>query len=162
MQERLWWKAESRELALKRSVVVSILALVLAVPALAFAVSHTHSGEIEGDPSSYIAFDLIKTDFSGKRVANMVFSKAPYTCESDPSGQTDPMDVKGSFKVKHHEFGGTRELDPDAIIDPSAKITGKLKDGGKVVGTIRVKGELAGPGSDCHSATLDWAAEKVN
>ena len=162
MQERLWWKAESREVALKRSIVVSILALVLAVPPLAFAASRTHSGEIEGDPSSLIAFDIIKTDFSGRRVSNMVFEKAPYTCESDPSGQTDPMDVKGSFRVRHHEFGGTRELDPNATIDPSAKITGKLKDGGKVVGTLRVKGELAGTGSDCHSATLDWAAQKAN
>jgi hypothetical protein len=145
---------------LAASTAVLGLALVAALlPASALAVVHDYSGSIDGQIDQIIAFDVVKKD-SGKKVKHMVLEAVPYTCDGDPPGETEPMQVAGSFKVSHRKFSGKNELKPLTQIDPTAKVTGKLDHGGEATGTIRVSGELAGPGSDCHSATLDWEASK--
>jgi hypothetical protein len=55
-----------------------------------------------------------------------------------------------------------REAVVDPNTDPAAKLTGKFKPGHQAKGTIKVTGELAGPGSNCHSVTTDWTATKIH
>jgi hypothetical protein len=49
----------------------------------------------------------------------------------------------------------------EPFVDPQAKVTGEFITPHKVKGTIKVSGELAGAGSDCHSAKLTWKAQEI-
>ena len=49
------------------TVATAVLAVAVAIPAAALAIARNHTGEFEGAPTSYIAFDLDRTG-SGKVV----------------------------------------------------------------------------------------------
>jgi hypothetical protein len=106
-----------------------------------------------------MGFNVVKTD-AGKKVRGMLLDGLPYECEEEPAGATEGHRVLGSFKVQNREFGGTRDAVDAELVDPTAKVTGKLKPGGKAKGTIRLKGAIAGPGSDCDTGRLEWKALK--
>jgi hypothetical protein len=136
-------------------------ALALVAPTGSLGIIGTdYEGDVGGDLATLIAFNVVKKD-SGKKVKGVLLDGLPYECEADPSGSTEGIKVIGSFKVENREFAGKREAVENPILDPTAKVTGKLKRDGTAQGTIRVRGELADAGSDCSTGTLDWAAEKT-
>ena len=141
--------------------VCGVLAAAAVIPTAALALfQRDYWGQITGDPTSEIDFNVVKTN-SGKKVKRMIFNGLSYECESAPSGEVeDFMKVTGSFRVSHGEFSGRREVKPLTEIDPTARVKGEFSPGGVASGTIRVKGELAGPGSNCDTGTLDWTAAK--
>ncbi len=147
---------------MKRIVIVTVLA-ALAVTASAWAfATGDYTGEIKGDPDSGFSFNIRKTD-AGRRVKSVVGAGMDYTCEDSSSGETSGTLLLKSFPVDEDgEFGGRS----DAVIfgfDPPAKLTGKLKRGGRASGTIRVHGELDpknNPKLSCDTGTLDWKAER--
>jgi hypothetical protein len=117
---------------------------------------------IKGDPDSDLSFNLRKTD-AGRRVKSVIGFGLDYTCKDSSSDQTSGVELMRSFPVDEDgEFGGKA----DAVIlgfDPPAKLTGKLRRGGRASGTIRVHGELdpkGNPGLDCNTGTLEWRADR--
>ena len=145
-----------------RGLVVALTAggLVLGTAtALGFSVGDWN-GRPTGDPSGQVAFDVTKHD-GVKKVRQFTVFKVTYTCEADPSGRTEGMQLIEPMRV-HGDgtFSGEGEF-TILMGDPSGTVEGKFANG-KAKGSFKVKGELAGPGSDCKTGRQDWTATKTN
>jgi hypothetical protein len=140
----------------------AVAAMVLATGALAFALGD-YSGEIKGDPSSGLTWDVKNTQ-GGRKVRSIILTGVNFTCEKGSPGETAGVVLDEKFRVgEDGNWGGNS----NAVIsgfDPPARITGRLKPGGKASGTFRMKGELdpkGQPGVDCKTGLQEWRAEKV-
>jgi hypothetical protein len=145
----------------------ALLAGALAIGAIAPIVAHAtavgdYAGGVKGEPASFLTFDVDKV--KGKRkVRRIITANIPFDCDVGTPGATQTMRVLGSYRInKRKRFRGTGE----AILigaDPTGKIRGQLRKGGKAVGKIRLFGELDGVvGSDCDTGVVEWRAEKVD
>ena len=63
------------------------------------------------------------------------------------------------MRVRHREFSGQGDW-LELALDPSGRVSGRFQRNGVVVGTFRIHGELAGPGSSCYTGLLSWRATK--
>jgi hypothetical protein len=140
--------------------VAAVAVVAISATALAFGLGE-YNGNVKGDPSSGLWFEVRQTE-DGRRVKDIGGAGFDFTCDEGTPGDTSGVGLERSFKVEDGSFGGTS----NAVIlgfDPPAKITGRLKRGGRATGTIRMKGELdpeGQPGIECKTGVLEWRAEK--
>ena len=140
----------------------TVAALAVTASAMAFAVGD-YSGEIKGDPGSGITWE-VKSTQGGRKVKNILLTGIEFTCEKGSPGETAGVVLEEKFRVGEDGSWGGNSNAIIAGFDPPAKITGRLKPGGKASGTFRMKGELdpeGQPGVDCKTGLQEWKAEKT-
>jgi len=65
-----------------------------------------------------------------------------------------------AMRVRHHAFAGNGDWTV-LLLDPTGSVAGTLRPGGIATGTMRLRGELAGTDTHCHTGRLDWKATKA-
>jgi hypothetical protein len=141
------------------------VALVGAAGALAIPIDTEYNGHAKGDAGgSFVGFDVKKASNGTRKVKHFQVSGLDFECDGGSPGQTGVIFVDDPFPVNRNgEFGGRSHATIPPAIDPLAKVTGKLKPGGKAVGAIRMHGKLdpeGQPGVKCDTGTRGWKAEK--
>ena len=125
----------------------------------------THNGHFKGDPESGISFRMKRTEAGHRRIVDVFASGQNFTCAGDGEpGETSLTSLNRGFRVKpDRTFGGKA----DATIlgfDPPARFRGKVRRRGRVVGTLRLHGEIdpfEQPGANCDTGTQEWKARRT-
>ena len=124
----------------------------------------THDGRFKGDPDSGISFEMRRTESGHRRIVDVFASGMNFTCEGGDPGQTSLTSLNRGFRVKRDRtFGGKA----DATIlgfDPPARFRGKVRRHGRVVGTLRLHGEIDPfnqPGTNCDTGVQEWRAKRT-
>lgn len=136
-----------------------LLAALSAAAAFGFAASFDYLGHAKGSPNSLIGFSVKHPARGGKRVTEFTISQVPYQCSDAPSGATAGWKFQPRMRVKSRRFEGKGDW-TGLPFDPVGKVGGKFRHGGVAVGDFKLKGELAGPGTHCHTGLLGWRATK--
>jgi hypothetical protein len=116
-----------------------------------------YTGVVKHAPGQ-VAFDVDKID-GHRSVVDFSVTGVEYTCDVGSDGTSDGM-VFDTIARIHKD--GTFATKGEVFLlgsDPSGKLDGVI-DHGKAHGTFKVKGELAGPSTDCKTGLLGWKAEK--
>jgi len=140
---------------MKRVVMCVSLAVALAVPAVAlggavgFPPDNDYQGRIEGDPNTYFGFDVIHRN--GHKVVKNGAMQPPHNCYSGSNHGYDPVEIPGSFRVRHGRFHGTRQGTYPALYPPSPpsatfKLSGRLLRHGRSRGSVWFRAFPVGPG----------------
>jgi hypothetical protein len=145
----------------KRALIAAVaLASLAAGSAFAFENNSDYSGGIKGTFGHNVGFSIERSASGHKRVTDFNVTNLPITCsDSGETTSTGGYNFPGPMRVRHHEFSGKGDWEVFAL-DPSGPVAGKFKPGGKAAGTLKLHGELAGPGTHCHTGPLEWKATK--
>jgi hypothetical protein len=129
--------------------------------ALGFEGNFDYVGSITGHPLGNVGFKIAKTASGHRRVAHFTASSLPITCSDDPATtSTGGYEFGRGMRVVHHSFSGSGDWIVIAL-DPTGSVGGTFKDNAHVRGTFKLRGELAGPGTHCHTGELKWHAGKA-
>jgi len=128
------------------------LAVVMAV-ALAgasTAQAATYKGEIKGEPEASLT--LIVKEIEGDRyVTRVEFKKIPVDCDGGNSTTGGDASAGGpgepGIEIKGGEFSGPWNY---------GKLSGKVRGGGKIAGTISIKTDAGGSLGECKSGKLNY------
>jgi hypothetical protein len=137
------------------------IASLAAGTAFGFEGNFDYSGSVKHDsPFSSIGFRIEPTNNGHRKVTTFTVTNVPITCtDSTDPRSTGGYELDDSMRIKHGEFAGSGEWLVIAQ-DPAGSVTGKFHPGGVATGTLRIHGELAGPGTHCHTGELGWKATK--
>jgi hypothetical protein len=106
-------------------------------------------GQIKGEPDTSLTLKVKKID-GDRYVTRIEFKKIPLECEggkTDTSGDASAgKPGEPGIEIKGGEFKGPWNY---------GKISGKVRGGGKIAGTILLKTEASGLGN-CSSGDLDY------
>ena len=149
---------------MRRLITSIVLVAALAVPASALAglviiypplPDTEYQGRIEGDPHTFIGFDL--GHVNGKtKVKHFSFS-SPFFCRGAGNPDYAHLETDAKFTVHDHRFGGTRQhLEGNTTINLT--VHGKLRRHGKARGIFRF--EFHNASRDCYSGLYDWHAKR--
>ncbi len=143
-------------------VALASIALAAAGAGSAYGFASEYTGEVKDDPPSDMGFNIDRAGGGDRKVVEFTSVNIQFECEIGTPGRTDGPQQLGKMRVKDDgSFKGSDEV-VGIPADPHGKVTGKLRRGGKAVGTLRLRGELDGnAGSDCDTGTQDWKAEKI-
>jgi hypothetical protein len=149
---------------MRRATLILSLALtaaaVLAPAAFGFSSSFDYAGHVKGQPTGSVGFFVGRGDGGHRKVAGFTVSQIPYTCSDAPSGSTTGWRFKERMRVRRDRtFEGTGDW-VGLPLDPTGSVSGKLRHGGVAVGDFKLRGELAGAGTHCHTGLLEWRATK--
>jgi len=148
-----------RRLVLSTAIALGLGAMT-ASGAPGFANSFNYTGHVKGQPTANLGF-FLKHSATGKRkVTGFTVSQIPYTCSDAPSGATAGWQFVPKMRVKRDRTFEGRGDWVDLPLDPVGRVSGKLRRGGVAVGEFTLRGELAGPGTHCHTGRLEWRATK--
>lgn len=153
-------------MTLRRTAILTGTAtIVLAGMAFAVTAGQDYNGNIKGDPypDSSIAFDVDRTPGGDRKVKRVVASGLDFTCEAGSPGETSAVTFDRGFRVDDDgRFGGHADATIEGF-DPPASFRGEFRPHGKVLGKLRVHGELdpiGQPSVDCDTGLLEWKATK--
>lgn len=153
-----------RRLLILGAVPIAMLAAAGAPAIIVGPDGGTHYGQFKGDPDSGISFRMKRTESGNRRIVDVFASGQNYTCSGDGKpGETSQASLNRGFRVKpDRTFGGKA----DATIlgfDPPARFRGKVRRHGRVVGTLRLHGEIEPfeqPGANCDTGVQQWKAKR--
>jgi hypothetical protein len=143
------------------------MALLTAAGALAFPVGPgpgSHEGAFRDDPDSGIFFDMRRTEAGNKRIVEVYATGMDFTCDGGDPGQTSLTSLNRGFRVKRDRTFDGRADATILGIDPPARFRGKVRRHGRVVGTLRLHGELDPqnqPKTNCDTGTQEWKAKRT-
>jgi hypothetical protein len=147
--------------ALAIAAAASVAVAALAAPcALGFSENADYLGSVEGAAGfANLGFDLVKKD--GRQVVkHFHVTSVPIACSDSPdTTSTGGFQLHEGMKVSHRHFSGSGDWSTLAT-DPNGAVTGTLHRGHTASGVLKLHGELAGPGTHCHTGELGWAAVK--
>ena len=147
----------SVSIRLALAMAATLVSLALVAPSALGLNLGDYTGTVKHGPG-ILSFDLDKVN-GHKRVTHFTVSGVEYTCEVGSDGTSDGMGFADDGKIKGD---GSFEIKGEVILigsDPSGKVSGTIGHG-KAHGTFKIHGELAGPGTDCTTARLEWRATK--
>lgn len=139
--------------------ICSLVAALTAPSSFGFASNFDYTGHARGNPVSSVGFFLKHSPGGRKKVAGFTVTQIPYTCSDAPPGATAGWRFKPKMRLTHRKFAGKGDW-TGLPLDPVGKVSGKLRPGGVAVGDLKLKGELAGAGTHCHTGLLAWRATK--
>jgi hypothetical protein len=147
----------------RRTALVLTLALAAAAMtapnAFGFAAGFDYTGHVKDQPNASVGFFVGRGD-GHRKVAGFTVSQIPYTCSDAPSGATTGWRFKERMRVRRDRtFEGTGEW-VGLPLDPTGSVSGKFRKGGVAVGDFKLRGELGGAGTHCHTGLLEWRATK--
>ena len=142
-----------------------ILTLALACAALTapaafgFAAGFDYTGHVKGQPTESVGFFVKRGDGGHRKVVGFTVSQIPYTCSDAPSGATTGWRFTERMRVRRDRtFEGSGDW-VGLPLDPTGKVSGKFGTRGDVArGDFRLRGELAGSGTHCHTGLVEWRA----
>jgi hypothetical protein len=141
----------------------SVAALVLgAGPAPGFSGNFGYTGDIDGHPGATVGFN-VKTKANGhRRVTDFTVAQVPITCsDSTQTTASDGYRFPQGMPVVNREFEGRGEWVVQ-LLDPRGSVDGAFRHhGAKASGNVKLRGELAGPGTHCHTGPLTWHVAKA-
>ncbi len=148
---------------MKRLVATAGITLLLAgavtSTAFGFAATFDYAGHVKGDPNAFVGF-FLKHGNRHRKVVDFTVAQVPYTCSDAPAGTTAGWKFDRRLRVrKNPTFGGRGDW-IEQPFDPVGRVSGKLRRDGVAVGEFKLRGELAGPGTHCHTGRLGWRAMK--
>ena len=135
------------------------LAAMSAPASFGFAANFDYIGAVKGEPGSSVGFFVEHPEGGPKRVTGFTATGVPYDCRDALSGVTVGWRFKPRMRVIARRFD-RRGAWVGLPLDPVGRVSGKLRRGGAVAGDLKLRGELAGPGTHCRTAVLDWRATK--
>lgn len=149
---------------MKRAVVILTVGLVCAAlsapAAFGFAANFDYTGHVKGEPTEFVGFFVKHTQSGHRKVVGFTVSQIPYTCSDAPSGTTAGWKFTERMRVRSDRtFEGKGDW-VELPLDPTGRVSGKVRKGGVAVGDFKLRGELAGAGTHCHTGLLDWRATK--
>jgi hypothetical protein len=149
---------------MRRAALILTLAFVCvtvtASGALGFAANFDYTGHVKGQPTEFVGFFIKHAPSGHRKVVGFTVSQIPYACSDAPPGATAGWRFKDRMRVRRDRtFEGTGDW-VDLPQDPTGAVSGKLRRRGVAVGDFKLRGELAGPGTHCHTGLLDWRATK--
>jgi hypothetical protein len=138
-----------------------LMVALSASSAFGIAANFNYAGNVKGSPNERVFFFLKHTSSGRKKVLGFTVLQIPYRCSDAPSGTTGGWQFTKRMRVnkRHRTFEG-RGAWVDLPLDPVGKVSGKFRHGGKAVGDFKLRGELAGGGTHCHTGLLKWRAKK--
>ena len=139
--------------------ICGLLAGLSAPASFGFAANFDYLGQVKGEPGSSVGFFLERPTDGPKRVTGFTAVGVPYDCRDALSGVTAGWRFEPRMRVKSRRFDGRGDW-VGLPLDPVGTVSGKLRRGGVVVGDLKLRGELAGPGTHCRTGLLDWRATK--
>ena len=139
--------------------ICGLLAAISAPASFGFAADFDYVGDVKGSPSSSVGFFVEHPAGGPKRVTGFTVVGVPYECRDAPPGVTAGWRFKPRMRVKSRRFEGGGDW-VGLPLDPVGTVNGKFRRGGVAVGEFKLRGELAGPGTHCHTGLLDWQATK--
>jgi hypothetical protein len=160
---------------MKRVVLVLCLVAAMVVPAVAlaglvFPPDNDYQGRLEGDPNTYIGFDVHKRHGRLNRVSG-ISTAIPVTCYSRDTGIID-VRLPGSVKVERllPIRGGPRSLRRLKLFEAEGRVNtwaglgtlevvGLLRPHGRSAGAISIHTHHANLGR-CYSGYLEWKAQR--
>lgn len=145
-----------------KRVVLSLAVITLfAVPATsAFGFNaFDYTGHVKGNPDTLVGFDVARTASGHRKVGGFTVSRIPYTCSDAPDGATAGWRFTEVMRVRSRAFEGRGDW-VELALDPVGTVSGKFRKHGVAVGDFKLRGELAGPGTHCHTGLLEWRATK--
>ncbi len=127
-----------------------VVVLAVALTGASTAQAATYNGEIKGEPEA--SLKLTVKDIEGDRYVTRVgFKKIPVDCdggESTTSGDASAGEPgEPGIEIKGGEFSGPWDF---------GKISGKVRGGGKIAGTVSIKTDAGGSLGECKSGKLDY------
>jgi hypothetical protein len=144
---------------MRRLAIPGVVVIALLTSGVAMAGFETeYFGHIEDDPYAIVGFDVDKVN--GKRKVRNIEIYAPYACHNG-SLHRYTVRVDGSLRVRDQRFEGTRPASTKGI-SGEAEFSGKLKDGGRAKGSLRIEVDVADIPTPfhCYTGELAWEAEK--
>ena len=147
---------------MKRLVFTLSLCAMLALPAtgaFGFAATFNYTGHVKGQPTQFVGFFVKHPAGGHRKVLGFTVSQIPYTCSDAPSGSTTGWRFTERMRVRHRAFEGRGDW-AGLPLDPVGTVSGRFRDGGVAVGDFKLRGELAGAGTHCHTGLLKWRATK--
>jgi len=135
-----------------------LLAGLAAPSSFGFAAGFDYVGQAQ-EPHGSVGFFVGRSASGGKLVTGFTVTGVPYECSDAAAGITAGWRFKPRMPVKSREFEGRGDW-VGLPLDPVGRVGGKLRRGGVAVGQLKLRGELAGPGTHCHTGLLDWRATK--
>lgn len=136
-----------------------LLALASAPASFGFAADFDYVGHVKGDPASSVGFSVARPADGPKRVQGFTVTGVPYECRDAPAGDTAGWMFEPGMRVRARRFA----RDGDWIglpLDPVGAVSGELRPGGIAAGELKLRGELAGPGTHCRTGPLGWRAKR--
>jgi hypothetical protein len=160
---------------MKRVVLVLCLLAAMAIPAaalagLVFPPDNDYQGRLEGDPNTYVGFDVHKRHGKLNRVSGIA-TAIPVTCYSRDTGIID-VRLRGSVKVERllPIPRGPRSLRRLKLFEARGRVNTWAGLGTvEVLGVLRPHGRSAGEISihthqhnlgRCYSGYLEWHARR--
>jgi hypothetical protein len=130
-----------------------------AAPALGFNSNFGYSGSVEGTNGfSNLGFDLRHKPGGGNVVQNFTLTALPIACSDSPdTTSTGGFRLHGGMRVADRHFSGSGDWSTTPI-DPRGSVQGVFHRGHTASGILKLHGELAGPGTHCHTGALGWVA----
>ena len=131
---------------MRKTIIISALCAVLAIPALAAAAKIRHSGKIVGDDDSRVTLRVTKKSGEIRKISGFKANGVLIRCESG-NGQFDftitgsiPVNAKQTFKARLPNVNNENE---------KLRVSGKVrKRGREVVGNIKTN-KLTQNGETC-------------
>jgi hypothetical protein len=148
---------------MKRLVFTLSICGLLALPAtgaFGFASTFDYTGHVKAEPTEFVGFFVKHGDGGHRKVVGFTVSQIPYTCSDAPSGTTTGWRFTDRMRVRPDRTFDGRGDWVELPLDPVGKVSGKFRKGGVAVGDFKLRGELAGPGTHCHTGLVDWRAKK--
>jgi len=145
--------------ALVLSLVVACVA-VTAPTAFGFAGAFDYTGHVKGQPTASVGFFVKRGDGGHRKVVGFTVSQIPYKCSDAPSGATTGWRFTERMRVRRDRTFEGRGDWVGLPLDPTGTVSGKFRRRGVAVGDFRLRGELAGAGTHCHTGFLEWRATK--
>jgi hypothetical protein len=147
-------------LARAQAVVAISAGLALAAtPALGFNSNFGYSGSVEDSTSfTNLGFDLKAKPGGGKVVQHFTLTSLPIACSDSPdTTSSGGFQLHGGMRVTDRHFSGRGDWSTTPT-DPRGSVQGVFHRGHTASGVLKLHGELAGPGTHCHTGELGWAA----
>jgi hypothetical protein len=149
---------------MKRFVPIASIAVLLAgiaaAAAFGFSSQFNYTGHVRGNDMASVGFLVKHTAGGTRKVTGFTATNTPYTCTNAPSGITTAWRFTPNMRVRSDRTFEGRGDWVELPLDPVGTVSGKLRRGGVAVGDFKLRGELAGPGTDCRTGLLEWRATK--
>jgi hypothetical protein len=127
-----------------------VVALAVGLAGASSVQAATYKGEIKSEPSASLKL-TVKELMGDRYVTRIAFDKIPLHCEGGDTKSSGDASAgqEGSpgIQIKGGEFKGPWDY---------GKISGKVRGGGKIAGTILLKTNAGGSLGRCSSGKLDY------
>jgi hypothetical protein len=119
-----------------------------------------YEGHIAGATTT-VLFNVGRTASGHRVVRRFSVTSVPIDCSDSPDDtSSDGYRLKPQMKIRNGAFEGQGDWRV-LLLDPEGSVSGRFTHPGVARGILKIRGELAGDGTHCHTGELHWRATKA-